>query len=79
MQNEPGHSLWTWLQYVGTAWEVPGLVFAAFWIGRMYTKLEARVAKAESQVDSLVTRHMPSIHKALAEIRSVLVVMKGKQ
>lgn len=62
-----------WLQTfaINLAW--PVVTFAAFWLGRYVQKLEMRVTKAESRIESLVERHMPAIHRALAEIRGLLV------
>jgi hypothetical protein len=68
----------SWLESI--AW--PALVAAAFWIGRLYSKLEARLKKAERRLEKVDTtteqlaeRHMPAIHRALFEIRGML---KGK-
>ena len=62
-----------WLQTfaINLAW--PVVVLAAFWLGRYVQKLEQRVAKAETNITMLIERHMPAIHKALAEIRGLLI------
>jgi len=51
----------------------PVVVFAAFMLGRSMTKLEARGLKAEKNVSDLIERHMPHIHNALAEIKTLLL------
>lgn len=63
----------TWLQTIITALQWPFVVIAAFGLGRYITLLENRVSKAESRIEALVERHMPAIHKALAEIRGLLM------
>ena len=63
----------TWIGRVLTALQWPVIVVAAFWCGRYVQKLEMRVTKAESRLESLVERHMPAIHRALAEIRGLLM------
>jgi len=62
----------TWLQQIVTTLQWPFIVIAAFWLGRVITRLEIRAAKAESNVTSLIERHMPSLHNALSEIRGML-------
>ena len=63
----------SWVQSWATVLQWPVIVFAAFWLGRYVQKLEMRVAKAESYIQILVERHMPAIHRALAEIRGLLM------
>ncbi len=62
-----------WLQAFITDLAWPLVVVAAFWLGRYVQKLEMRVAKAETNITMLIERHMPAIHKALAEIRGLLI------
>lgn len=59
----------TWALNMG--W--PVVVIAAFWLGRYMQKVETRVVKAEARIESIVTRHLPAIHNALAEIRGLLI------
>jgi hypothetical protein len=62
-----------WLQAfaINLAW--PVVVLAAFWVGRYVQRLEMRVDKAEESLKSIVERHMPAIHRALSEIRGLLI------
>jgi SMC interacting uncharacterized protein involved in chromosome segregation len=62
----------SWIEAVATGLQWPVILVAAFWLGRYVQKLEMRVVKAESRIESLVERHMPAIHRALAEIRGML-------
>jgi hypothetical protein len=62
-----------WLQAALWAIGWPVVVGGAFLAGRYVQKLEMRVTKAESRLDALVNRHMPAIHRALAEIRGLLM------
>jgi hypothetical protein len=59
----------------GLQW--PFIALAAFWMGRSMSRLEARVLKAEKNVQDLIGRHMPHIHKALGDIAGTLEVMKA--
>ena len=63
---------WSWMLYALQAVQWPVAVLAAFWMGRYVQKLEMRVSKAETNITALVERHMPAIHRALAEIRGML-------
>lgn len=67
------HSPLTWIQATATALQWPVIVIGAFWLGRYVQKLEMRVAKAESYIQLLVERHMPAVHRMLAEIRGLLI------
>ena len=51
----------------------PVIVLGAFWIGRYVQRLEMRVDKAEKSITAIVERHLPAIHRALAEIRGFLM------
>lgn len=62
------HSPIPWLQSVATALQWPVVTAAAFWLGRYVKDLEQRLAKSEATLTALVERHMPAIHRALAEI-----------
>lgn len=66
------HSPFAWLRELISALQWPVIVGASFWLGRYVQELEHRVSKAESRIEALVERHMPSIHRALAEIRGML-------
>lgn len=61
-----------WLLSFFQAMQWPVITVAAFWLGRFVQKLEIRVSKAETNITALVERHMPAIHRALAEIRGML-------
>lgn len=62
-----------WLQSTAVTMQWPLIVAAAFWLGRYVHSLEVRVMRAESRLEQLINRHMPAIHRALAEIRGLLV------
>jgi hypothetical protein len=61
-----------WLQSILSALQWPGIVAIAFWLGRYVRELELRVTKAEENVQALIERHLPAVHRALAEIRGLL-------
>jgi hypothetical protein len=65
-----------WLQTfaINLAW--PVVVLGAFWIGRFVQRLEMRVSKAETDMKSLMERHLPAIHNALSEL---LGLMRGRR
>lgn len=73
MLQEQHASPLTWIQSWAVALQWPFIVFAAFWLGRYVQKLETRVAKAESNLTAIIERHLPAIHRALAEIRGLLL------
>lgn len=62
----------SWLQSWVMALQWPVIVFGAFWLGRLVQRLEQRLAKAENNISTLVDRHMPAIHRALAEIHGLI-------
>jgi hypothetical protein len=62
-----------WVQAAVLALQWPVIVVAAFWLGRYVHGLEVRVLRAETRLEQLLERHMPAIHKMLAEIRGLLV------
>jgi hypothetical protein len=74
MQTNPSQ---TALNYIA-ALQWPVVVLAAFFLGRMMTRLETRVLKAEKNVQDLIERHMPHIYKALDEIKGALAVMAAR-
>lgn len=61
-----------WVQSTATALQWPIVVTAAFWLGRYVHSLEVRVSRAEAWMEQLIHRHIPAIHRALAEIRGML-------
>jgi hypothetical protein len=73
MFEEQHASPFGWLQSWAIALQWPVIVLAAFWLGRYVQRLEMRVSKAETNIQMLIERHMPAIHKALAEIRGLLI------
>jgi hypothetical protein len=71
MQEQHASPLgWVQIWAANLGW--PLVVLAAFWLGRYVQKLEMRVTKAESNIALLIERHMPAIHRALAELRGIL-------
>lgn len=62
----------SWLKDIAGSIQWPLVVGASFWVGRIVKDLEVRLSKAESSLESLTHRHMPAIHRALAEIRGLL-------
>ena len=62
----------TWLLTLAKDLQWPVVVAASFWLGRYVHDLECRLSKAESNLTALIDRHMPAIHRALAEIRGML-------
>jgi hypothetical protein len=73
MQTEQHASPLAWLQSWALNMGWPVIVIGAFWIGRYVQKLEMRVDKADKRLEALIERHMPAIHKALAEVRGLLM------
>jgi hypothetical protein len=69
-ENEPAPL--SWLRQIIGEIQWPVIVAASFWVGRYVRELEMRVSKTEDNVQALVERHMPTIHRALAEIRGLL-------
>ncbi len=66
-----------WVINALTALQWPVIVLAAFWLGRAMTKLETRVLKAEKNVQDLIERHLPHVHRALDDIKQVLASIQG--
>ena len=62
-----------WMRLALTNMGWPIVVGGAYWIGRYVQKAEMRAVKAEQYLTSLVERHMPAIHRALAELRGLIV------
>ena len=62
-----------WLQSWAFNMGWPIIVIAAFWVGRYVQRLEMRVTKAENHIQALIERHLPAVHRALAEIRGLLI------
>lgn len=67
----------SWLQQVAANLQWPVIVVAAFWLGRFVKGLEARVATAEKNVKDLIERHLPHVHRALAEIKGKLETVQA--
>ena len=67
------HTPITWLKEIAAALQWPAVVTAAFCLGRYVNDLEHRISKAESRLEVLVERHLPAVHRALAEIRGLLM------
>jgi hypothetical protein len=68
----------SWLQAAAVALQWPAVAGLAYWAGRVHQRLEHRVNVAEKHLTSLVERHMPAIHRALAEIRGMLTGRQGR-
>jgi hypothetical protein len=64
-------AVWTRAAIEALKW--PAVVLGAYWAGRRHEKLEGRLTKAEKNVSDLAERHMPAVHRALAEIRGLLL------
>jgi hypothetical protein len=62
-----------WIQTLLSGLKWPAVVIGAYWAGRRHEKLEGRLTKAEKNVSDLAERHMPAVHRALAEIRGLLL------
>lgn len=62
-----------WAQAVISALQWPALTFGAFAAGRYLRGVEKRAEKAEKRLESITERHLPSIHRMLAEIRGLLI------
>lgn len=71
--QSPGATSWTWLRSISVALQWPVVVAAAFSMGHYIKALEARATRAEASLTALVERHMPAIHRSLAEIRGLLM------
>lgn len=63
----------SWVRETLQALQWPVVVGLAFGAGRYAKGLESRVDLAEKRVEVLVERHMPAVHRALAEIRGLLL------
>lgn len=68
MQTSPSN----WVLDAIKALSWPVVVFTAYGLGRYTAKVEARVIKVEKSISDLVSRHMPHIHNALLEIKTML-------
>lgn len=77
MQEHSAPSTWLgWLQSVSSAMQWPLLV-AAFVLGRYVKTLEVRVSNAERNLKDLIERHLPHVHRALAEIKGKLETVQA--
>lgn len=81
--QSPSYSPLGWIQHITAALQWPVIVVAAFWLGRYVQRLEVRVLSAEGHVKALIERHLPHVHRALAEIKGRLetiqaLLAKGK-
>ena len=65
-----------WFQHVLVVLQWPTVCVLAFWLGRKFEKAILRAERAEQRITSIIERHLPAIHRALAEIRGLLI---GKQ
>lgn len=73
MLQEQHSSPLAYLQSIMAALQWPVVVVAAFTLGRYVRGLETRVLRSEARLEQLIDRHMPAIHRALAEIRGLLM------
>jgi hypothetical protein len=76
MQEHQDPASWAKAIVQGLQW--PFIVGAAFWLGRVVQRLEARLKKSESNLTALIERHMPAIHRALSEIKVRLEDLVGR-
>ncbi len=67
-----------WIQLFAKALSWPVVVAAAFWLGRYVKQLEIRLARAETNLTALIERHMPAIHRALAEIKGEIQALLSR-
>jgi hypothetical protein len=72
MMQEQHTSPLGWLQAWAFSMSWPVIVVAAFALGRYAKGLEMRVTKAENSLQQIIERHLPAIHRALAEIRGLV-------
>jgi hypothetical protein len=75
MQMQPSPFEWVVRALAEIKW--PALVVGSYFLGRKIQQIESRLAKAESHLDNIVTKHMPALYRALGEIRS-LIMYKGR-
>jgi hypothetical protein len=73
-----------WLQYIAERIQWPVIVYSAFWLGRRVERLETRIISAETHIKSLIERHLPHVHRALADLKGKLdtiqaLVSKGNK
>ena len=73
----------SWITDALKALQWPAIAIAAFWLGRYVQKLETRVINAEGHLKALIERHLPHVHRALAELKGKLdtalaLLQKGK-
>jgi len=73
----------TWIRYTIAALQWPVTVFAAFALGRYVKGLETRLMASERNLKDLIERHLPYVHRALAEVKGKLdtisaLLTKGK-
>jgi len=73
--NEPV----TWAKMFAKSLQWPVIVGAAFWLGRYVKELEMRLHKAETNLQALIERHMPAIHRALAEIKGEIHALLSRK
>ena len=62
------HTPLTWMQQWASALQWPVIVISAFFAGRYVKGLETRVLNAERRLKDVIERHLPHVHRALAEI-----------
>lgn len=66
-----------WITKLITSLQWPVIVLAAFWLGKTMSKLEVRVLQAEKNMKDMIERHLPHIHKALAELKEGVMEIRG--
>jgi hypothetical protein len=63
----------TWITAAIAGLKWPAIVAAAYWSGRRHEKLSTRVDKAEKRLANIDERHLPAVHRMLAEIKGLLL------
>jgi hypothetical protein len=66
-----------WLLAALDSLKWPALVYSAFWLGRRVERLEHRILSAEANIKTLIDRHLPHVHKALADLRGKLETIQA--
>jgi hypothetical protein len=81
--QEHGTTPASWLQSALNGLQWPAICIFIFWLGSYVERLKTRVTSAEVNLKALIERHLPHVHRALAEIKGKLdtlqaLMQKGK-
>lgn len=82
MQNNSPSPV-SWIQSLLNGLQWPAICVFIFWLGMYVQLLKTRVTAAETNLKALIERHLPHVHRALAEIKGKLdtlqaLMQKGK-